>query len=129
MPGGVDVVGRNGNYDIFRCAYEETMHRVVAQGPYAVQGAFLIVDYWQTNLILDRMRVVRFAVWVRLHGLPLECLSMEAGFQLGQAIREVLQMDYDEGTPQNIRFLRRIPTDHPLISGFFFNVKMAMIDG
>ncbi|KAI8009335.1 hypothetical protein LOK49_LG06G01716 [Camellia lanceoleosa] len=58
------------------------MHRVASQGPYAVAGALFIVDYWRPSLVLDRLKIARFVVWVRLHGLPLECFTMEMGFQL-----------------------------------------------
>ncbi|KAI7991677.1 hypothetical protein LOK49_LG12G01404 [Camellia lanceoleosa] len=43
--GDIEVVGTNVNYYIFRFAREEDMHRVVSQGPYAIQGALLIVEY------------------------------------------------------------------------------------
>ncbi|KAI8030395.1 hypothetical protein LOK49_LG01G01199 [Camellia lanceoleosa] len=66
------------------------------QNPCAVQGALLIVDYWLPNLILNFMNVAGFAVWVQLHGLPLKCFMMEAGFQLERAVCEVVGVDNDE---------------------------------
>ncbi|KAI7982876.1 hypothetical protein LOK49_LG15G01722 [Camellia lanceoleosa] len=82
------------------------MHRVLAQGPYAIQGVLLIVEYWRPTLILDRLRVSQFAVWVRLQGFPLECLTVVAGFQLGYIVGDVLRVDFDEASPHNLCFLR-----------------------
>ncbi|THF97016.1 hypothetical protein TEA_001696 [Camellia sinensis var. sinensis] len=59
---GVEVAGHRGNFYIFRFASEADMHRVVAQGPYAVAGALLIIEYGRPNLVLEHLKILQYAV-------------------------------------------------------------------
>ncbi|KAI8003805.1 hypothetical protein LOK49_LG08G00095 [Camellia lanceoleosa] len=105
------------------------MHRIVDNGPYAIQGALLIVDYWKPELVFDRLIFDKMLVWVQLYGLPLECFTEEAGVSLGRAVGDVVKVDIDSFMPRNIRFLRLrvwVSLVNLLISGFFLKFSCAL---
>ncbi|KAI8023918.1 hypothetical protein LOK49_LG03G00614 [Camellia lanceoleosa] len=122
LEGSVHVYDRSKNHYVFLFERVGDMHRIVDNGPCAIQGALLIVDYWKPDLVLDRLIFNKMMIWVQLYGLPLECFTEEAGVRLGRAIGEVVKVDIDSLMPRNIRFLRLrvwVSLDKPLISGFF----------
>ncbi|KAI8012263.1 hypothetical protein LOK49_LG06G02419 [Camellia lanceoleosa] len=126
LEGSVHVYGRSKNHFVFLFEQVGDMHRSVDNGPYAIQGALLIIDYWKPDLILDRLLFDKMMVWVQLYGLPLECFTEEAGVHLGRAVGDVVKVDIDSLMPRNIRFLRLrvwVPLDKPLISGFFLKFR------
>ncbi|KAI7983960.1 hypothetical protein LOK49_LG15G00962 [Camellia lanceoleosa] len=106
LEGSVPVYGRSKNHYVFLFERVGDMHRIVDNGPYAIQGALLIVDYWKPDLVLDRLIFDKMLVWVQLYGLPLECFTEEAGVRLGRAVGEVVKVDTNSLMPCNIRFLR-----------------------
>ncbi|CAL5361495.1 unnamed protein product [Camellia sinensis] len=126
LDGFMHVIGRSKNVYMLSFEHADNLQRVVANGPYAVAGAFFTVDYWRSQLVLEKLVISQAAIWVRLVGLPLECYTYEAGFCLGKAIGEVLQADVDPLFPRNIRYLRIkvwIYLEAPLISGFFLKFQ------
>ncbi|XP_028120845.1 uncharacterized protein LOC114318182 [Camellia sinensis] len=125
LEGAVHVYGRSKNHYVFLFEHLSDMHRIAENGPYALQGALIIVDYWKPDLILDRLIFDKMMVWVQLHGLPLECFTEEAGFSLERAVGDVVKEDMDSLMPRNIRFLRIrvwVFLDKPLRSGFFLKL-------
>ncbi|GMQ06130.1 hypothetical protein CsSME_00050837 [Camellia sinensis var. sinensis] len=126
LEGSVYVYGRSKNHYVFLFERVGDMHRIVDNGPYAIQGALLIVDYWKPDLVLDGLIFDKILVWVQLYGLPLECFTEEAGVRLRRAVGEVVKVDNDSLMPRNIRFLRLrvwVFLDKPLISGFFLKFR------
>ncbi|XP_028120282.1 uncharacterized protein LOC114317732 [Camellia sinensis] len=122
LEGFMHVLGRSKKCYIFSFEHAHDLQCIVANGPYAVAGALLIVDYWRPGLVLEKFVIPRAGIWVRMFGLPLECYTAEAGFCLGKAIGEVIQVDVDTVWPRNIRYLLLkvwICLEAPLISGFF----------
>ncbi|KAI8027959.1 Uncharacterized protein LOK49_LG02G03555 [Camellia lanceoleosa] len=124
LEGSVHVYGRSKNHHVFLFECIRDMHRIVDNGPYAIQGALLIVDYWKPDLVLDRLIFDKMMVWVQLYGLPLECFIEEARFRLGRAVGEVVKVDINSLMPRNICFLHlRACLDRPLISEFFLKFR------
>ncbi|KAI7996137.1 hypothetical protein LOK49_LG10G02396 [Camellia lanceoleosa] len=120
------VSGRSKNHYVFLFEWAGDMYRIVDNGPYAIQGALIIVDYWKPDLVLDRLIFDKMMVWVQLYGLPLECFTEEAGVRLGRTVGEVVKVDIDSLMPRNICFLRLrvwVSLDKPLISGFFLKFR------
>ncbi|KAI8018418.1 hypothetical protein LOK49_LG04G02792 [Camellia lanceoleosa] len=98
------------------------MYQIAENGPYAIEGALLVVDYWKPDLVMENLVMDKMAIWGKLHGLPMECFTEEAEFRLERAIGDIDKVDIDTLMPHNIWFLRismRIPIDGPLTSGFF----------
>ncbi|KAI8029237.1 hypothetical protein LOK49_LG01G00590 [Camellia lanceoleosa] len=106
LEGSVHVYGRSKNHFVFLFERMGDMDCVADNGPYALEWALLIVDYWKPDLVLDRLIFDKMMIWVQLYGLPLNCYTEEARFNLGRAIREVVKVDIDPLMPCNIRFLR-----------------------
>ncbi|KAI8031189.1 hypothetical protein LOK49_LG01G01379 [Camellia lanceoleosa] len=126
LEGAVHVYGRSKNFFVFLFERVGDMHRIVDNGPYAIQGALLVVDYWKPELVLDRLIFDKMLVWVQLYGLPLECFTAEAGFRLGRAVGEVVKVATDSLMPRNIRFLCLrvwVSLVKPLNSGFFIKFR------
>ncbi|KAI8017637.1 Uncharacterized protein LOK49_LG04G03106 [Camellia lanceoleosa] len=126
LDGFMHVVGRSKNVYILSFEHDDDLQWVVVNGLYAVAGAFFTVEYWRSQLVPEKLVISQAAIWVRLVGLPLECYTSEAGFCLGKAIGEVLQVDVDSLFPRNIRYLRIkvwINFEAPLLSGFFLKFQ------
>ncbi|KAI8024193.1 hypothetical protein LOK49_LG03G03291 [Camellia lanceoleosa] len=102
LEGSVHVYCRSKNHYVFLFERVGDMHRIVDNGPYAIQRALLIVDYWKPDLVLDRLIFDKMLVWVQLYGLPLECFTEKAGVRLGRAVGEVVKVDIDSLMPRNI---------------------------
>ncbi|KAI7999827.1 hypothetical protein LOK49_LG09G00530 [Camellia lanceoleosa] len=126
LEGFVYIYGRNKNHYVFLFERVGDMHRIINNGPYAIQGALLIVDYWQQDLVLDRLVFNKLMVWVQLYRLPLECFTEEAGVRLGRAVGEVVKVDIDSLMARNIWFLHLrvwVSLAKPLFSGFFLKFR------
>ncbi|KAI8568846.1 hypothetical protein RHMOL_Rhmol02G0232100 [Rhododendron molle] len=95
------------NSYLFQFAHDADMEHVVARGPWSINGALLVVEFWRLEMALDQINLSHFSLWVCQHGLPLECnFAHEAGFSLGAAIGDVMVVDGDNAIPRNIRFFR-----------------------
>ncbi|KAI7985227.1 hypothetical protein LOK49_LG14G01393 [Camellia lanceoleosa] len=104
--GTLFVYGRSKKSFVFLFENEHDMHRITENGPYAIDEAFLVVDYWKPDMILENLVMEKMVVWVKLFGLPLECFMEKVGFRLGRAIGEVTKVDHDTLMSPNIKFLR-----------------------
>lgn len=70
--GNVSVVGRDSYFYIFHFEFLEDLNHIFNEGPWAVDGALLVVERWRPNLVLGNLQINFISMRVQLHGLPLE---------------------------------------------------------
>ena len=46
--------------------------KICIEGPWAVDGALLVLERWGPNLVIGNLQLNFISIWVQLHGLPLE---------------------------------------------------------
>ncbi|CAI9118061.1 OLC1v1019574C1 [Oldenlandia corymbosa var. corymbosa] len=61
-------------------------------GPYAIDGALLLVRRWTPYTPLPFTYVTRALVWVRLCGLSPECFNVHAGFRAASLVGPVAEL-------------------------------------
>ncbi|OMO96921.1 hypothetical protein CCACVL1_04741 [Corchorus capsularis] len=121
----VSVIGRQGSiYTIF-VEDDDDRDRIIRRGPYAFEGAFFPVDYWPTNSIIRTIRPERVPIWVQLWDLPQEYQVISIAQRLASLAREVIEVDWMNIIPWNIRYMRVhiwIDPFKPRISGFMLQL-------
>ena len=123
--GNVTIVGRDSYFYIFHFEFLEDLQHICHEGPWAVDGALLVVERWRTNLILGNLQINFISMWVQLHGLPLEYQYPKLVERMRQMMGIVEHVDWEDTLPRNIRSMRikvRIDPWLPLIVGFMLRL-------
>ena len=71
-----------------------------------VSGAFLVLEKWRSNLVLNILQLNFVSLWVQLHGLPLEYHHPELAERMGKIMGIFVKVDWEDQIPRNIRFMR-----------------------
>ena len=103
--GLVTVVGRDSHFYLIHFEMIEDLNHACKEGPWAMDGAFLILEKWRPNLVLNRLQLNFVSLWVQFHGLPLEYHYPELAESMGQMIRIAERVDWEDQLPRNIRFI------------------------
>ena len=99
------VVGRDSfSYLIHFESLEDPEHMCL-KGPWSIDGAFLVLEKWQPNLVMNKMHLNFVSILVQLHGLPLEYQYPELAERIGQMIGLLRKLIRKNRLPKNIRFM------------------------
>ena len=123
--GVVSVVGRDSFFYLIHFELLEDLNHFCSEGPWAVDGALLILEKWRPNLVLNRLQLNYVSLWVQLHGLPLDYQYPELAEHMGQLMGIFEKVDWEDCIPRNIRFMRvrvRIDPWMPLPTGFMLQL-------
>ena len=100
------VVVRDSFFYLLHFEQMEDLDHMCNEGPWAVDGALLILEKWRSNLVFNKLRIYFISIWVQFHVLPLEYQYLEMAERLGQIIGVLEKVDWEDRFPRNIRFLR-----------------------
>lgn len=117
----MQIVGRDSYFYILHFNYMEDLNHICNNSPWAVDGAMFVLEKWRPNLVLERLQLNFIAVWVQLHGLPIEYQYPELAEKMGMLMGIVERVDWEDRIPRNIRFMRvRVQVNPwmPVITGF-----------
>lgn len=95
---------------------------ILAERPWNVHGAVLVLQPWVPNTILPQLKFHAVDVWVQAHNIPIECYYSDLAHLLGSAAGHLLQVVWSDVRTRSLDFFRfkvRIHTDEPLIPGAF----------
>jgi hypothetical protein len=123
--GNVTMVGRDSYYYILHFDVPDDLVYICDEGPWAVEGALLILERWRANLVLHGLQLNFVSLWVQLYGLPLEYQYPDLAIQMGHMLGVFERIDWDAHIPRNIRFMRirvRLNPWLPLIVGFMLRL-------
>ena len=121
LRGPVTVVGRESYFYILHFEYIEDLQHICNEGPWALEGALLVLEKWRPNLVLNRLQLNYISIWVQFHGLSLEYQYPELAKYMGQLMGIVEQVDWEDRIPRNISFMRvkvRVDPWLPVITSF-----------
>ena len=62
--GVVSVVGRDSFFYLIHFELLEDLNHFCSEGPWAVDGALLILEKWRPNLVLNRLQLNYVSLWV-----------------------------------------------------------------
>ncbi|XP_075669721.1 uncharacterized protein LOC142639421 [Castanea sativa] len=106
----------------------EDLLRMCNEGPWAVDGALLILEKWKPNLVFNKLHLNFISIWVPFHDLPLEYQYPEMAKILSQIMGALEKVDKEDRFPRNIRFLRAKVRIDPWMP-MFFGFKLRLDDG
>ena len=75
------------------------------EGPWAVDEAFLVLEKWRSNLVLNILQLNYVSIWVQLHGLTLEYQCLELAKRMAHMMGIFERVDWEDRIPRNIRFM------------------------
>lgn len=122
------MVGRESYYFILHFDVLDDLIYICEEGPWAVEGALLILERWKANLVLNGLQLNFVSLWVQLHGLPLEYQYPDLTIQMGHMLGIYERIDWDANIPRNIQFMRirvRMNPWLPLIASFMLRLDDA----
>lgn len=61
-----------------------------------VDEAFLVLEKWRPNLVLNRLQLNFISLWVQLHGLPLEYQYSELANRMGKIMGIFEKVDWED---------------------------------
>jgi hypothetical protein len=125
IQGNVTVVGRDSHYYILRFNDLDDLIYACTEGPWAVDGALLVLERWRSNLVIHGLHLNFVSLWIQLHGLPLEYQHPELAIRMGHMLGMYKRIDWDTSTTRNILFMRiRVRVDPwlPLMAGFMLRL-------
>jgi hypothetical protein len=123
--GNVNVVGRDSLYFILQLDVLDDLLYICGEGPWAVDGALLVMERWRPNLVIHGLQLNYVSLWVQLHGLPLEYQYPKLAMQMGHIMGNYERIDWDTAVPRNICFMHiRVCMDPwlPLIARFLLRL-------
>uniref|UniRef100_A0A2N9E636 DUF4283 domain-containing protein n=1 Tax=Fagus sylvatica TaxID=28930 RepID=A0A2N9E636_FAGSY len=99
--GNVMVVGRESYNYILHFDVLDDLTYICEEGPWAVEGALLVLERWRPNLVIKGLQLNFVSLWIQLHGLPLEYQYPELSMQMGHIIGLFERIDWDANLPRN----------------------------
>ncbi len=91
--GNVTIVRRASYYFILHFDVLDDLIYICEEGPWAVEGALLILESWRANLVLNGLQLNYVALWIQLHGLLLEYQYPDLAIQMGHMLGTYERID------------------------------------
>jgi hypothetical protein len=76
---------------------EKDKTRILDGRPWYVEGHLFVVEDYDGLSSPSNYRFEKAAFWVRINSLPLSCMSLVVGNQIGSSMGQVLEVDVDDG--------------------------------
>ena len=96
----VSVIGRDSFFYLIHFKVLEDLNHFCSERPWAVDGAFLVLEKWRPNLVLNRLQLNFVSLWVQLHGLPLEYQHPELAKCMGKIMGIFVKADWEDQIPK-----------------------------
>ena len=116
--GRLDCVDLGENFYSVRFSLREDLEAVLKNGLWFIGGHFLSIRPWEPFFKLACASVSSIAIWVRLHGLPMESYESEVLQQIGGAIGRLLRIDAHTALEARGRYARlciQVDVNKPLV--------------
>ena len=92
-----------GNQFQFIFPFEESLETVIRRGPWAFNDRMLVLQKWSSSANFN-LNIIPF--WIQIRGIPFHFLSREVIGEIGRAIGNVEEIDYDPETAARVEFVR-----------------------
>lgn len=91
--GRVEVIPLVGEGLLFKFGDPATLSWVLERGPWFIACMPLLLQKWKTGLVLEKLTLDKFPLWVVLRGIPLELFTPEGLSCIASAIGTPLCLD------------------------------------
>ncbi|XP_059436697.1 uncharacterized protein LOC132169728 [Corylus avellana] len=113
---------KEDNKMVFTFEDLEDLSRVLNNSPWNINGSPLFLKRWENDETFDDIGFSKAAIWVQVHGLPLDKMTVANAKIIAESIGGLVEVDnMDNMKPCRKSFLRirvLIPLDEPLATGF-----------
>ncbi|XP_019231502.1 PREDICTED: uncharacterized protein LOC109212329 [Nicotiana attenuata] len=89
----LSLIDLGEDYYIIKFRKKENMEKAINQGPWFINGHFLLIIKWKPNFVATKERLTTSAVWIRLPHLPTEFYDSKFLEKIGNAIGRLLKID------------------------------------
>ena len=104
---------------LFTFDNKEDVDRILNSEPWSFDKHLVIMEWYEGDRPLNKIRFEKTTIWVQVHGLPIKYMSMEAGIKICEVVGEVVRPTetrlFDAGN--FIRLQVSIDTSLPLCRG------------
>ncbi|CAI9103200.1 OLC1v1001646C1 [Oldenlandia corymbosa var. corymbosa] len=112
------------NFFVTRFLCKTDLLAVLDNGPYAVHGGLLILSRWYADdeIVLDRVRITKLSMWVRLHKAPLLNYNWRGARELASMLGEVEKVKEDSTSLKKATYIQAkiwVEPANPLIPAFY----------
>lgn len=104
--------------------FEDTddLSRVLNNSPWNIKGSPLFLKRWENDETYEDIDFLKAAIWVQVHGLPLDKITVENAISIAASLRGLVEVDnMNNMKPCRKSFPRirvLIPLDEPLATRF-----------
>lgn len=119
------VIDLENNYYMIQMGNEEDYVHALTGGPWVIFDHYLAVEPWSTSFDPAKHETSTIMAWIRLPGLPIQWYHKKVLRAIGQAIGDVIKIDYKTRDAKRGRFARiavKLDTSKPLL-------PMVVIEG
>jgi hypothetical protein len=99
---------------------ENDKMRILEGRPWSVEGHLFAIEDYDGLSSPSNYRFEKAAFWVRINNLPLSCMSLVVGNQIGSSMGQVLKVDVDNGGMgwgESLRVKVLLDLQKPLLRG------------
>ncbi|KAK2646063.1 hypothetical protein Ddye_021258 [Dipteronia dyeriana] len=90
---GVEAESVTDNVFVFHFKSHEDRKLVIEKGPWSCDYALLMLEIPVGHGTIEKMEFSQPEFWVQIHQVPLQCMTNEITWSLGDMIGEVLDID------------------------------------
>ncbi|XP_042954597.1 uncharacterized protein LOC122291010 [Carya illinoinensis] len=104
------------------------MYKVLEGKPWSFDSSLFVLIPYEGKLCLREMVFDKETFWLQIHNMPLGCMSMEWGNQIGSSVGRVLEVDVEEDGTGWGRYLRvklQLALMKAIPRGRFINVEQT----
>lgn len=116
------------NFFLVEFGHAADKERVLEGRPWVFEGSLFLVEDYDGSTTPAQIPFEKTAFWIRMHNLPLDCMSLAIGRQIGNTVGQVEVVDVDEkgmGWGEFLRVKIKIDLSKPLPRGRVLKVREA----
>jgi hypothetical protein len=113
---------KDDNKMVFTFKEQEDLSRVLDSSPWNINGSPLFLKRWENDETFDDIDFSKAAIWVQVHGLPLEKMNVAVATRIAESLGDLVEVENMENSNSNRKSFLRIrvciPLNEPLATGF-----------
>ncbi|KAL5801506.1 hypothetical protein ACOSQ3_033138 [Xanthoceras sorbifolium] len=100
------LTDQEDGYFVARFEMKEDLEMALIGGPWVIANQYQVVQHWRLNFVPREEQIRNIAIWVRLMGLPIECMDLELLWRIGGMLGTICKVDPVTESQARGRFAR-----------------------
>ena len=93
VPINQELIALGKGFYAFHCDSFQERSRIMAEGPWFIQGVHIWIQNWEQNFIPSSANCAKGVVWMSLPEFPLEFYDKDILTKLGNSVGEIIRID------------------------------------